>query len=163
MTTTYDLYEIPTTSGTMTILPTVRNLRESKILSKDFPAVLTVGPELREVAFGHDNHMVQTFGDVSYDSWQAPKLHHVEEIVQFGLDNDSDILVHCHQGMSRSTSSAIGILLARGVDAETAVSALRTVHPKERPFIPNKIVIGFLSEMFNIPDLPTIVKHYDFW
>ncbi len=163
MTTTFDLYEIPTTNGAMTTIPTVRNLRESKILNKDFPAVLTVGPQLKEVPFGHNNHMVQTFGDVAYDSWQAPKRYHVEEIIQFGVDNDSDILVHCHAGMSRSTSSAIGILLARGVDAETAVSALRTVHPQGRPFIPNSIIIGFLSEMFNLPDLAMIVKHYEFY
>jgi predicted protein tyrosine phosphatase len=163
MTTTYDLYEIPTKNGTMTVLPTVRNLREAMVLNDDFPAILTVGPRESEVDFGHKNHMVQTFGDVRVDSWQAPKQFHVEEIVQFGIDNEEDILVHCHQGMSRSTSSAIGILLARGVDSETAVSGLRRIHPNDRPFIPNKIVIDILSEMFNEPDLPKIVKHYEWW
>jgi predicted protein tyrosine phosphatase len=163
MTTTYDLYEIPTKSGSMTVLPTVRNLREAKVLNQDFPAILTVGPRESEVEFGHENHMVQTFGDVTYDSWQAPKKFHIEEIVQFGLDNEQDILVHCHAGMSRSTSSAIGILLARGVEAEIAVSALRRIHPTDRPFIPNPIVVGFLSEMFNEPDLAKIVKHYEFY
>lgn len=163
MTTTYDLYEIPTKTGSMTILPTVRSLREAQVLNKDFPAILTVGPRPSEVKFGHANHMIQTFGDVTIDSWQAPKKFHVEEIVQFGIDNEEDILVHCHQGMSRSTSSAIGILLARGVEAETAVSSLRHIHPAGRPFIPNPIVIGFLAEMFNAPDLPKIVKHYEFW
>ena len=163
MTTTYDLYEIPTKNGSTTVLPTVRNLREAQALNKDFPAILTVGPGESEVPFGHENHMVQTFGDVTIDSVRAPKKFHVEEIVQFGLDNKEDILVHCHQGMSRSTSSAIGILLARGVEAEDAVSALRRIHPKGRPYIPNPIVIGFLSEMFNEPDLAKIVKHYEFW
>lgn len=163
MTTTYDLYEIPTKNGNMTVLPTVRNLQEAKVLNDDFPAVLTVGPRPQEVLFGHDNHMVQTFGDVSRDSWQAPKKFHVEEIVQFGLDNEEDILIHCHAGMSRSTSSAIGILLARGVDAETAVSGLRRIHPQDRPFIPNPIIIGFLSDMFKVHDLRKIVKHYEWW
>jgi predicted protein tyrosine phosphatase len=163
MTTTYDLYEIPTKNGSTTILPTVRNLWEAEILASDFPAVLTVGPRASEVPFGHDNHMVQTFGDVSIDSWQAPKRHHVEEIIQFGLDNEEDILVHCHQGMSRSTSSAIAILLARGVEAEVAVSALREIHPNDRPFIPNKIVVRILSKIFNVPDLSKIVKHYEWW
>jgi predicted 2-oxoglutarate/Fe(II)-dependent dioxygenase YbiX len=36
MTTTYDLYEIPTKNGTMTVLPTVRNLQEAIVLNDDF-------------------------------------------------------------------------------------------------------------------------------
>ena len=164
MTTTYDSVTsvfVPTIDGGETIVPTVRNLREAAFMNEDFPAVITAGPSHREVRFGHQNHLVQPFGDVSYVCKQAPKWHHVEEITEFGVINDGPILIHCHAGMSRSTSSAIGVLLARGVEPETAVSALRSIHPKNRPFIPNPIVIDLLAEMYDYPDLPAIVTKYE--
>jgi predicted protein tyrosine phosphatase len=149
--------------GKETIVPTVRNLQEAAFMNEDFPAVLTVGPRQSEVTFGHQNHLVQSFGDVSYQCKQAPRWQHVEKITEFGIVNDGPLLVHCHAGMSRSTSSAIGVLLGRGVEPETAVSALAAIHPNNRPFIPNQIVIEILSEMYDYPELTDIVRKYDYY
>lgn len=152
---------VPTLDGSETVVPVVRNLREAAFMNEDFPAVITAGPRHNEVQFGHHNHLVQPFGDVSYDCKQAPKWHHVEKITEFGVVNDGPILIHCHAGMSRSTSSAIGVLLARGVDPEIAVSTLSAMHPKNRPFIPNSVVIEILAEMYDYPELPDIVTEYE--
>lgn len=166
MTTTSEIpyiLTVPTMEGEETIVPTVRNLREAAFMNEDFPAVITVGPSANEVRFGHSNHLVQEFGDVAHECSRAPKWHHIEKVTEFGLINDGPLLVHCHAGMSRSTSSAIGVLLARGVDPETAVSALASVHPRNRHFIPNPIVIDILSEMYDYPDLAKIVRKYEFY
>lgn len=166
MTTTSDTHKplvVPTLDGNSTVVPIVRNLAEASFMNEDFPAVITVGPRSSEVNFGHPNHLVQSFGDVTYDCKQAPKWHHVEKITEFGVVNDGPILIHCHAGMSRSTSSAIGVLLARGVDPLTAVAALAEIHPKNRPFIPNPIVVGILAEMYDYPDLPRIVAEHEYY
>lgn len=156
------IHEVQTQNGDWTTLPVIRNLQEAKKLAPHFPAIVTAGPQAREVDFGHDNHLVQTFGDVDWKCWQAPTQEHVEAIIKFGLKNDV-VLVHCHAGMSRSTSTAIGILLARGVEAELAVSSLAAIHPDDRPFIPNRLVIKILAEMYDIPELPQIARRYEWY
>lgn len=150
--------------GDLVVVPTVRDIDEAERLAKHFPAVLTVGPSQHEVRFGHDNHLVLTFGDtIQPNDPYGPQPEHVEQIVNFGLANNSAILVHCHAGMSRSTSSAIAIMIAKGVDPAVAVAALSDAHPTKRAFIPNDTIVAITAKMFDVPELPGLVAKVERW
>jgi predicted protein tyrosine phosphatase len=162
VTTKLKYYAVPNRAGEKVIVPTVRNLREADSLAHDFAAVITAGPRDTEVPWNHPNHLVCTFGDTSRPGRWAPTPNDVSKLVAFGAACDDPILVHCHAGMSRSTSTAIGVLLARGVTAETAVSSLAAIHPDGRAFIPNALIIKFLAEQFDEPDLPRIAYEFSY-
>ena len=157
----------PTTSISSDLLPTVRNIDEAREICNDFTSVLTVGPHRDEVSdFGHPDHKIVTFDDVTvaYAGYQAPSFDHVREIVKWG-EGRSNLLVHCHAGMSRSTSSAWGIAIANGFDPKEAYDLLRQNHPiehhrtwnprpqvttylRQRAFIPNELVLKHLEQLF---------------
>ena len=142
--------------------PTIRNLQEAKRLARDFPAVLTVGPRPKEVNFGHSNHLVVPVSDVvDPGHWDAPTTAHVQRIIDFGLVNDGPMLVHCHMGISRSSAAAITVLVARGVDPETAVRTLAHIHPKDRQFVPNDLIIAGAAELLGVPELPDLALAYE--
>jgi predicted protein tyrosine phosphatase len=141
--------------------PTIRNLEEATQLARDFPAVLTVGPRPHEVNFGHPNHVIVPVSDViDPGHWDAPTTAHVQQIIDFGLVNDGAMLVHCHMGISRSSAAAITVLVARGVDAESAVRTLAHLHPKDRQFVPNDLIIAGAAELLGVPELPEVAEAY---
>lgn len=138
------------------ILPVVANIDEARLWSKDFASILTAGPSKSEVRWNHPNHRVWEFGDTTVGS-HAPTLQAVTEAVQWG-ELQEDLLVHCHAGMSRSTSIAWGISIARGADPLDSFLALRNAQPKEntwlknqargREFIPNRLIVQHLDTIF---------------
>lgn len=138
-------------------LPTVRNLVETALIGDQFGAVLTSGPDAREVNFGFDNHRVWSFDDSEHLVY-GPQLHQVEEMVFWGAEQE-DLLVHCHAGMSRSTATAWGVAIARGLDARDSLVALRKAHPwdysdnEKRWFCPNALLVNHLQVIFNDPTL----------
>lgn len=159
----------PTTSISSDLLPTVRNIDEARDMCRDFASVLTVGPERHEVSdFGHPDHKIVSFDDitVSYAGYRAPTFDHVRDIVTWGQGR-SNLLVHCHAGMSRSTSSAWGIAIANGFDPQEAYDLLRNNHPierhrtwnprpdattimRQRAFIPNELVLKHLEKFLGL-------------
>jgi predicted protein tyrosine phosphatase len=149
------------TTSDMVTVPVIRNIRESKNLCLDFDAVLTAGPSLREVNWGHPNHTVIEFDDVCDPMDNAPQMTHIEKIVDFSIaSNSKRTLIHCHAGMCRSTASGIIFLLTHGVDAELAVSTLASIHPEERTFCPNPQMIKLASTFFDLPELSEIVDSH---
>lgn len=151
---------MPTTS---IILPVVSNLAEAREWNKDFKSVLTVGPTAREVNWNHPNHRIFEFGDTTRGPG-APKLEEIEEAVRWGAEQD-DLLVHCHAGMSRSTSTAWGISIARGADPLDSFLALKEAHPIDghwgkRDFIPNPLIVKHLMKIFNLDDLEDIRRKH---
>ena len=159
----------PTTSVSSDLLPTVRNLDEARHICHQFTSVLTVGPRRSEVSdFAHPDHKIVTFDDISmpYDGYEAPTFEHVKDIVEWGRGH-SNLLVHCHAGMSRSTSSAWGIAIANGFDPQDAYDLLYRNHPVvqhrtspfrsdrtsslvKRAFIPNELVLTHLEQLFGL-------------
>lgn len=134
-------------------IPTVRNLVESSIINGDFDAVITSGPGEHEVNWGHSNHRVWKFDDS--DDQYGPKLFQVEEMLFWGAQQE-DVLVHCHAGMSRSTATAWGICIAKGLDAKESLLALLEAHPidleyngEKRWFCPNNLLVEHMQEIFN--------------
>lgn len=159
----------PSVSTDTSLIPTVRNLEEAREACAEFASVLTVGPEEFEVDdFGHDDHKVVSFDDVTYDfgGYRAPTFDLVVEAVEWGTGRQN-LLVHCHAGMSRSTSTAWGIAIANGFDPEEAYDLLKQRHPvvrhrawtlsgsgrsylARRAFIPNELVLRHLEHYFGL-------------
>lgn len=146
-------------------LPVVRNLQESRELASMFAAILTVGPEEREVRWKHDNHKVLVFGDTT-SGHGAPTFEQIAEAVEWGKDQN-DLLVHCHAGMSRSTATAWGISIARGADPLDSFLALKEAQPQSeyrggrgREFIPNNLIVKHLEKFFNLKGLVDIRKEH---
>lgn len=138
-------------------LPTVRNLSETAVIGDLFGAVLTSGPDKDEVNFGFENHRVWSFHDSDHVVY-GPQLYQVEEMVFWGA-NQKDLLVHCHAGMSRSTATAWGVAIARGIDPYDALVSLHQAHPLEigeneqRWFCPNALLVEHLQTIFGDPTL----------
>jgi hypothetical protein len=150
-------------------IPVVRNIEEAAAVCHEYKSVISAGPNERECDWGHKNHRVFKFGDTTIKSPSAPQYEQINDLVLWGAEQD-DLLVHCHAGMSRSTSTAWGIAIARGLDPEMAIQELLAQHPFDtfigrkqiRPFIPNLLVVKYLEEMFDL-DLLEILNDYQNW
>lgn len=146
------------------LLPVVSSIEEAKQWAQDFKSILTVGPQENEVNWGHKNHRVFTFGDTTVGH-SAPTVHVIEEAIMWGKDQD-DLLVHCHAGMSRSTSTAWGISMARGADPLESFLSLKKAQPNDfwrtakestpRTFIPNRLIVKHLETILGIKGLEEI-------
>lgn len=145
-------------------LPIVCSIEEAKEWARDFKSILTVGPRQEEVTWGHPNHKVFSFGDTTIGA-NAPKIHQIKEAIEWGAEQE-DLMVHCHAGMSRSTSTAWGIAMYKGADPLESFLALREAQPRQqygrsqvaRDFIPNKLIVRFLEEILQIDGLEQIRK-----
>lgn len=139
----------------MTVLtvPVVRNIREAAVVAGEFDHVVTVGPSGGEVVWGHPDHIVRTFGDVSWGP-EGPRYEQIVDVLNWASDRDGSMLVHCHAGMSRSTATAWGIMVGKGVDAEEAMVALRDAHPRDtwgrRHFIPNRLIMEHVARFYGL-------------
>lgn len=132
-------------------LPSVRGLRHAALLAHQFPAVLTVGPHHTDVDWGHPNHHVEVFGDVSDPNHQwAPRMAQVKRALEFGMASNDPILIHCHAGISRSSATAIGVTIGRGLAPSEAVAALAEIHPAAQAFAPNEVIIGLIEDYFDL-------------
>jgi len=148
-----------------TALPVIRNIEEAAELCHEFDAVITAGPNAYEVSgWGHPNHLVISFDDVTDPRYSdAPRLEQIKRIVEWGAKQEGSLLVHCHAGISRSTSCAWGIAIAKGVDAKEAFETLAEMHPDEggwgqRTFRPNPLIVKHLETIFGRKDLRTLLN-----
>lgn len=115
-----------------------------------FPSIVTAGPSAIEVNWGHENHLVESFPDTTA-TLSGPQLKQVERMLKFGQENEGRILVHCHAGVSRSTATAIGIMMARGYTADQSVNAIHETHPQGHEFWPNELIVQHLETIFDLP------------
>lgn len=145
-----------TTTKTL-LIPTIRNLKEARSICHDFDAVITAGPRKAEVSdFDHADHLVVSFADTSFRGYgDAPSIEDVEEMISWGTSK-TNLLVHCHAGISRSTATAWGIAIANGNDPEHAIRTLKQAHPMEgtlrgrqmqRPFSPNRLIVEHIEDI----------------
>ena len=148
-----------------TQLPVIRNIEEAAELCHQFDAVITAGPNKREVSdWGHPNHLVVSFDDVTHNMYgQAPTLEQVRGIVEWGAKQTGSTLIHCHAGISRSTACAWGIAIAKGFDPQQALETLSAMHPDEsgwgkRTFRPNFLIVKHLETIFGRKDLRTLLN-----
>lgn len=145
------------TQSSLALLPTVRNLEEARKHAHEYASVITAGPSKREVKFNHPDHLIVEFDDVVDSHWgmKPPTFENVREMISWGHGREN-ILVHCHAGISRSTSTAWGVAISNGWDAEEAYITLRNNHPSSeysgmkyrRSFCPNELIISYLEKLF---------------
>ena len=141
----------------------VRNIWEARDLHHLYDAVVTAGPAASDVRWGHWNHIVEEFEDVTSADW-GPQLAQIEALVDFGARQPGSILVHCHAGVSRSTATAWGIAVARGLSPLAALDDLIARHPvgrsfdEPRPFFPNPRIVEHLVTIFDDPSFPEILR-----
>jgi predicted protein tyrosine phosphatase len=145
-------------------IPFVTDIDRASELAHSFPMVVTAGPSEASVDWGHPNHAVESFHDVTAEmersnpNWQAPTLDQIRRLVEFGASSNEEILVHCHAGISRSTATAIGISIARGLTLKKAVRAVSDAHPDYHPFYPNVTILSHIETIFDIRDGE--LRHY---
>lgn len=87
-----------------------------------------------------NQHLVLTFDDTEDETApDAPTLAHVETVCQWidTLPGEARLLVHCQQGMNRSTAIGLGVL-ARYMPPENAGAALHAIRPIATP---NKLMV----------------------
>ena len=147
-------------------LPVIGNIDEAEQWVNEFAAIITAGPRASEVNWGHRNHLVVEFNDTTV-GMNAPSYDHVKTMIDWGVDKD-DLLVHCHAGMSRSTATAWGISIAKGVDPLDAFITLRDMQPIDshaftkdglRPFSPNRLMVSHLERLFKLDLLDILYTH----
>ena len=63
------------------------------------------------------------------------------------LTSDDRLLVHCHQGVSRSTAAGIGIMMQHGMGAEAAYRYVKSIRDI---LLPNGLIIRMLDDRFNL-------------
>ena len=132
-------------------MPTVRGIQDAAVLAPYFPSVITAGPSQSEVRWSHPNHCVEKFGDTEdISSVWAPKFEQVQRLVKFGAKTNEPILIHCHAGISRSTATAIGVSIARGIAPKEAIEKLAEIHPADQWFCPNGLVLDHIETYFGL-------------
>jgi predicted protein tyrosine phosphatase len=104
------------------------------------------------IKFTGPKHLVLNLHDVESQlvtEWILPNEQHIDQILEFTKDLASGdrLLVHCHQGLSRSTSAAIGIMLQHGMDAE---GAYRYVESVRDILLPNGLITRLLDDRFQL-------------
>lgn len=105
-------------------------------------------------------HLVLSFEDTHDASHpDAPKLSHIEEAARFvdALPSDARLLVHCLQGLSRSTGLVLG-LLAREVSPLRAAYLLHRIRPVATP---NKLLVKLWDERLGLAgELMKVGEHF---
>ena len=103
-----------------------------------------------QLPFSCENHLILEFHDVEshIDGHTLPGMRHIEQILEFSksfVDGDR-ILIHCHQGVSRSTAAALGILIQHGFDIDSAYIYIESIRDV---LLPNGLMIKYFDNYFN--------------
>lgn len=124
-------------------VPVVRNAVEAAETGSQYPSVVSLVDVYAPKLTRHKNRLLRPFDDVIQNSHpRAVSDKDVAAILEFAATAPDPLLVHCLAGQSRSTAVALGIMVARGSSPEHAYDALVSVHPTERPFTPNLLVVA---------------------
>lgn len=105
-----------------------------------------------DIDFTCSKHLILHLHDVESqlkNEWVLGNPAHIDAILDFTKDLGAGdkLLVHCHQGLSRSTAASIGIMLQHGMDAE---SAYRYVESVRDILLPNGLIVRILDERFGL-------------
>ena len=145
----------------------ITNIVEARLLSPSFDHVITAGPEYREVKnMEHPSHLVVSFHDTLRLDWEGATENDIAAVLDWAADKrDDSILIHCHAGMSRSTSSTIGILASWGYSEDEAWEIARRSRPasaiaNKRDFIPNPLILSHIDSLLGTSFLTRDDRHY---
>lgn len=135
----------------------VSDLPTSTQIQRSFDLVvslLDVGIDAEE-CFGEidpNRHLIVHVDDVEGGVSNCPEERHIRQVFSFldsRMTEDSDILVHCHAGISRSTAMAIGILIK--FFKKTPKEAINIVFMQRREVMwPNMRIIRLVDKELNL-------------
>jgi|ERR1019366_3287034 predicted protein tyrosine phosphatase len=127
----------------------VSNIRRALEIAKEMDAeaiVSIVDPDEQIPIFTNQLHLVRSFIDTEdrIDTF-APKQDDINAIFDFVIKRESQLrtLVCCAGGISRSTATAIGLHIARGVAVDNAV---RLVYADSPNLSPNRLVLRLIDK-----------------
>lgn len=109
------------------------------------------------------HHLHLVFDDVhrTDSAHIVPLEEHLHQIFEFTKDlkDDDRVLVHCLAGISRSTATAIGILIQHGMSYEDAYNHIASIR---KQLAPNKLLISYIDDHFGLGGkLLELVKEKD--
>ncbi|MBX6743798.1 MAG: dual specificity protein phosphatase family protein [Acetobacteraceae bacterium] len=123
------------------------------LLRQGWPAkaVSLICPGTPGFACHGPHHLLVHVHDIAEDleGHVVPCRQHLLNVLDFTADlpPGSRLLVHCIAGISRSTSMAIGILIARGVPWRAAWDMVAAVRPC---MMPNARIIRLIDEHYGL-------------
>ena len=99
-----------------------------------------------------DRHLKMLIDDISEprEGFVLPQKHHAQALLDFTNDWDTSkpLLVHCHMGISRSTSTSLGVAAKFDPDnIESIIENLKEIAPHASP---NKIMTKYYDEILNL-------------
>jgi len=103
---------------------------------------------------GCGNHLTLHMHDIETQiapEWVMPTVQDLDAILAFGegLGDGDRLLVHCHQGISRSTAAAIAILIQHGMTAEGAYRYAESIRDI---LMPNGFITRATDAHFGLSD-----------
>jgi len=113
-------------------------------------AVGLIDPERNSI--GDKNYHIELFHDIPWPNSEmmvSPNPDHLKRIMKFtkNFTDEDKILVHCHQGVSRSTAIAIAILIQHGM---TSKEAINKIHEVRDCMWPNDLIIQYTDKYFKL-------------
>ena len=111
--------------------------------------ITLLGPDLPpkpNISSTGDHHLRVEMDDITTQmpGWIAPNAGHIKKILEFSKDfkcNDR-VLIHCRGGISRSTSTSVGVLVQHGMAPDAALHAVQSLRPVADP---NELIIHLMD------------------
>ena len=98
-----------------------------------------------------NRHLKMLIDDISEprEGYVLPQKHHVQTLLDFTNDWDTarPLLVHCHMGISRSTSTSLEWRQNDPDNIELIIENLKEIAPHASP---NKIMTKYYDEILNL-------------
>ena len=99
-----------------------------------------------------NRHLKMLIDDISEprEGFILPQKHHAQALLDFTDDWDTSkpLLVHCHMGISRSTSTSLGVAAKFDPDnIELIIENLKEIAPHASP---NKIMTKYYDEILGL-------------
>lgn len=117
----------------------VSGLPEALERYQGYDAVVSLQDPWVEVTWGyHPRHWIFRVRDIEGKDEYAPSLELVREILSLDLGNALNVLVHCHEGFSRSTATAILLATRLGASEEAILEGIDWTHA-----YPNRRILAF--------------------
>ena len=116
--------------------------------------VVSILDPKKQIPFSHPKHLVVSFEDIENptdDEWMLMNAG-VRRVLSFidatSATLDSNIVVHCHAGVSRSSAMAWLILIKLGMDYKDAFTLLIKQNPQ---IWPNTVVLSIGAGILKLP------------
>ena len=125
-----------------------RKFRAQQVITMLDPKMVDQVPEFPGI-----EHLVLLFEDsASTKNIHAPIFNDVRQAFQFAHHN-SNLVCHCHAGMSRSPSMAIGLLISRGLTPQDATRQVlsQNHYGKEGSYMePNILMLAHIDRFLGL-------------